>query len=140
MKSGLLARSCCTTPAAVFFWAAMFVLIYAAGLLVRSVWPAAEPFGDTAVFLALGAACVITFGRNRTFHCGLTGPIFAVGAIAAAMIEAEAWQFDMRIVWGAVLLGVAVALAIEWRMVPARAHGAGRLESEVHFRVDTRGR
>ena len=123
------------------------------GLLGRDVradlcrWPArpvslaaAEPFGDTAVFLALGAACVINFGRNRTFHCGLTGPIFAVGPIAAAMIEAEAWQFDMRIVWGAVLLGVAVALAIEWRMVPARAHGAGRLESEVHFRVDTRER
>ena len=29
MKPGVLARSCCTTPAAMCFWAATFVLIYA---------------------------------------------------------------------------------------------------------------
>jgi len=117
MKRGLLARSCCTTPAAVFFWTAMFVLIYAAGLLMRSVWPAVQPFGDTVILVALGAACVINFGRNRTLHCGLTGPLFVIGAVAAALIEAGAWQFDMRIVWGAVLLGVGVAFAIEWMTV-----------------------
>jgi hypothetical protein len=149
MKSWLLARSCCTTaPAAAFFWAAMLALIYAAGLLVRSLWPAVEPFGDTAVFLALGAACIINFGRNRTLHCGLTGPLFVIGAIAAAAIEAEAWQFDMRMVWGTVLLGVAAAFAIEWRTVgrrgeprpvTARTRDTDRLDSEGHFRVDTRG-
>ena len=95
----------------------MFVLFYAAGLVLRSFWPAAEPFGDTAILMALGAACVINFGRNRTFHCGLTGPLFLVGAVAAALIEAGAWPFDMGIVWGAVLLGVAVGFAIEWRTV-----------------------
>jgi hypothetical protein len=119
MKSGLLARSCCTTPAAAFFWAATFVLIYAAALIIRSVWPTVQPFGDTAILMALGAACVINFGRNRTLHCGLTGPLFVIGAIVAALIEAGAWQFDMRIVWGAVLLGVGVAFAIEWRARPA---------------------
>ena len=76
MKSGLLARSCCTTPAAMSLWAAMFVLIYGAGLLLRSAWPAVQPFGDTVILVALGAACAINFGRNRTLHCGLTGPLF----------------------------------------------------------------
>jgi hypothetical protein len=99
----------------------MFVLIYSAGLLVTSLWPAVEPFGDTVILLALGAACVINFGRNRTLHCGLTGPVFVIGAIAAALIEAGAWRFDMRIVWGAVLLGLALAFAIEWRTAGRRS-------------------
>jgi hypothetical protein len=115
MKPGLLARSCCTTPAAMGFWAAMFALIYGLGLLVRSVSPAVEPFGDTVILVALAAACVINFSRHRTLHCGITGPLFVLGAVAAGLIEADVWQFDMAVVWGAVLLGVALAFLIEWR-------------------------
>ena len=114
MKPGVLARSCCTTPAAMCFWAAMFVVIYGAGLLVRSAWPAVQPFGDTLILVALAAACLINFGRNRTLHCGMTGPLFILGAVAAALIEAGTWQFDMAIVWGVVLLGVGIAFFIEW--------------------------
>ena len=117
MKSRLLSHRCCTTtPAAVFFWGATFVVLYAAGLLVRSSWPPVARFGDTTILLALGAACVINFGRNRTLHCGLTGPLFLGGAVAAASIEAGAWSLDMRMVWGAVVLGVALACAIESRV------------------------
>jgi hypothetical protein len=117
MKPAVLARGCCTTPAAMCFWAAMFVLIYGAGLLLRSAWPAVQPFGDTLILVALAAACVINFGRNRTFHCGMTGPLFILAAVAAALIEAGTWRFDMAIVWGVVLLGVGIAFFIEWRTV-----------------------
>jgi hypothetical protein len=99
------------------FWAAMFVLIYGAGLLLRSVSPAVQPFGDTLILVALAAACVINFSRNRTLHCGMTGPLFVLGAVAAALIESGTWQFDMAIVWGVVLLGVGIAFLIEWRTV-----------------------
>jgi hypothetical protein len=120
MKPELLARSCCTTPTAIGFWAAMFVLIYGVGLLLRSVSPAVEPFGDTVILVALAGACVINFSRNRTLHCGITGPLFVLGAVAAGLIEAGAWQFDMVIVWGVVLLGVGLALVIEWRTLGRR--------------------
>jgi hypothetical protein len=99
------------------FWAAMFALIYGASLLVRSAFPATEPFGDTAILVALGIACVINFGRNRTLHCGITGPLFVLGAVAAALIEAGAWDVDMTIVWGIVLLGLGLAFVVEWRTV-----------------------
>jgi hypothetical protein len=115
MKSGLLSRSCCTSPAAMCFWAAMFVLIYGAALILRTSWPALQPFGDTAILVALGAACLANFGRNRTLHCGLTGPLFVLGAVAAALIEGGIWQLDTATIWGVVLLGVGVAFLIEWR-------------------------
>ena len=117
MSRQLLARSCCTTPAAMCFWAATFVLVYGAGLLVRSVWPALHPFGDTLLLGSLGAACFINFGRNRTLHCGITGPLFAVAAVAAALMEGGVWDFDMTVVWAVVLIGVGIAFFLEWRTV-----------------------
>ena len=117
MKGQFLARSCCTSPAAMAFWAAMFVVIYGAGLLLTSVWPSIQPFGDTRLLVALGAACLINFGWNRTVHCGITGPLFLLGAVAAALIEGRVWHFDLAIVFGVVLLGVASAFIVEWRTV-----------------------
>lgn len=70
-------QGCCTTtPAAMFFWAAIFLLFYGATIAVRSMWPAADPYRDTLLLAALATACVINFGRNRTLHCGITGPLF----------------------------------------------------------------
>jgi hypothetical protein len=91
--------------------------LWGAGLLLRSAWSAVQPFGDTLILVALAAACVINFSRDRTLHCGMTGPLFLLGAVAAAFIEAGAWQFDMAIVWGVVLLGVGISFIIEWRTV-----------------------
>ena len=117
MTSRFLARSCCTTPAAMCFWAAAFVLVYGAGLLLSSLWPPLSPFGDTLILAALGIACVINFSRNRTLHCGIIGPIFLVGAVAAALIESGRWAADLSAVWGVVLVGVGIAFVLEWRTV-----------------------
>ena len=98
-------------------WAAAFVLVYGAGLFLRSFWPALQPFGDTLLLLSLSAACFVNFRRNRTLHCGITGPLFGVAAVAAALSEGGVWRFDMTIVWAIVLIGVGIAFVVEWRTV-----------------------
>jgi hypothetical protein len=100
-----------------FYWGAAFVLLYVMGLLLRSVWPAINPYGDTLILVALGSACFLTFGRNRTLHCGMTGPVFLLAAIVAALVEAERWSLDLSVVWGVVLIAVGLAFVIEWRTV-----------------------
>jgi hypothetical protein len=40
-----------------------------------------------------------------------------VGLQPPALIEAGAWTLDLEAAWGIVLVGVAVALVIEWRTV-----------------------
>ena len=117
MTRRLLAGSCCTTPSAMGFWAAAFVLLYGGALLLSSVWPALSPYGDTLILASLGIACLINFSRNRTLHCGITGPIFLVGAVAAALIESGRWVADLSIVWSVVLLGVGIAFVVEWRTI-----------------------
>lgn len=107
-----------------WFWAAAFVVLYGIGLLMRSRWPVFEPYADTLLLAALGAACFINFGRNRTLHCGLTGPLFLVAAIVAALIEARIWNVSEEALWGVVLVGVALAFLIEWRVVGREGHGS----------------
>ena len=107
-----------------WFWAAAFAVLYGVGVLARSTWPVFEPFGDTLLLAALGSACFINFGRNRTLHCGLTGPLFLVAAIVAALIEAGIWNLGEEALWGVVLVGVALAFLIEWRVVGREGHSS----------------
>jgi hypothetical protein len=115
MTRRILAGTCCTTPSAMGFWAAAFVVLYGAALLLASVWPALGPYGDTLILAALGTACFVNFSRNRTVHCGITGPIFLIGAVAAALIESGRWLADLSIVWSVVLLAVGIAFVVEWQ-------------------------
>ena len=118
-------QSCCTSPAAMWFWAAAFAVLYGIGLVMRSAWPVFEPYADTLLLAALGAACFINFGRNRTLHCGLTGPLFLVAAIVAVLIEAGIWDVGEEALWGVVLVGVALAFLVEWRVVGRQGHSSG---------------
>ena len=110
-------QTCCTSPAAMWSWAAAFVVLYGVGLFVRSTWPVFEPYADTLLLAALGLACFVNFGRNRTLHCGLTGPLFLIAAVVAFLMEAEVWDVNEDALWGLVLVGVALAFLIEWRAV-----------------------
>ena len=94
----------------------MFLALYGASLLIRTVWPPVAPYGDTFLLVALGLACVINFGRNRTVRCGLTGPLFLVAAAVAALVESGLWSANLDIIWGVVLIGIAIAFFVEWRV------------------------
>jgi len=100
----------------------MFALVYGVILVSAAVWPGLDRYGETSLLVALGIACLVNFGRNRTFHCALTAPLFLVAAGLAALAEAGLWEFDFRILWGLVLAGVGAALLLEWRTVGPSSH------------------
>lgn len=108
-------QTCCTSPGAMWFWATAFVVLYGLGLFARSRWPVFEPYSDTLLLGALGLACFINFGRSRTLHCGLTGPMLLVAAVVAFLMEARIWDVNEDALWGLLLAGVALAFLIEWR-------------------------
>ena len=118
MKRSAFAHCCCTTPASMWLWCVVFGVLFGVSLVLARIWPGLQHYGDTAILLALAAACLVNFGRNRTLHCGLTGPLFLVAAIVALLMEAGVWGVDQGVLWGVVLVGVALALLIEWRTGP----------------------
>ena len=117
MKRFAFAQRCCTTPSAMWFWCISFVAFLGITLMVRRLWPELQPYGDTMLLVALAAACFVNYGRNRTLHCGLTGPLFLIAAVVALLIEAGVWRVDQDVLWAVVLIGVALAFLIEFRAV-----------------------
>jgi len=124
MKRFGFAESCCTTPSAMWFWCASFAAFFGITLLLGRAWPELQQYGDTMLLGSLAAACFVNFGRNRTLHCGLTGPLFLMGAVVALLIDAGIWPVDSDVLWGVVLIGVALAFFIEWRTVGRRGSHA----------------
>jgi hypothetical protein len=120
----IAAESCCTTPTAIWFWLFMFGVIYGTEYLLTPWWPTLQAYGDTMILVALAGACFANFGRNRTLHCGLTGPLFLFGAVVALLVEAGIWRLDQDLVWAVVAIGVAAAFWIEWRTVGRPRRGS----------------
>ena len=117
MKLPTFARSCCTTPTALCFWAAAALVLYGGGLLLGTVWPTMRGHDDTLVLAAMSGACFLNYWRNRTLHCIVTGPVFLVSAVVTALSRAGIWHVDQVLLWGLVLTAVALAFIIEWRTV-----------------------
>ena len=117
VKLPTFGRSCCTTPSALCFWAATALLIYSAGLLLGTMWPTMRHYNDTLVLAAMSGACFLNYWRNRTLHCILTGPVFLLSAVVTALSRAGIWHVDQVLLWGLVIIAVALAFIVEWRTV-----------------------
>ena len=89
----------------------------------ESTWPVFEPYADTLLLAALGAACFITSVATARFIAVSRDP-FLVAAIVAALIEAGIWGVSEEVLWGVVLIGVALAFPIEWRVVGREGHSS----------------
>ena len=124
MARPTLARTCCTTPSAMCFFAAVFLVLYGVGLFLGTVWPALQQYDQTLILAALGVACFINFGRNRTLHCAITGPVFLLSALVATLAEAGIWSVNPTALWGLVLAAVGLAFLVEWRTVGGRQRAA----------------
>ncbi len=82
---------CCSSWRALCFWGCAFAVFYAAGLATIH-WLHLGGYQPSALFAALGLACVANVVRNRTFHCVITGPFFLVVALALGLASAGAWK------------------------------------------------
>jgi hypothetical protein len=59
--------------------------------------------------------CVANWLRNRTFHCGITGPLFLIAAVVFLLSDASMVHVKSLVVWPFVLIVVGIAFLLEWR-------------------------
>lgn len=104
---------CCTTPRAIGFWIAVFLVLWGSLLLVQQVVPALQAYSAALLFAAAGVACLANFAFNRTFHCAITGPFFLLMAAALALQTAGIWETRIPTLWPVVLIVVGVSLLLE---------------------------
>ena len=105
--------TCCTTPSALCFWGAAFLILYGAALLAVELWPALVDYQLAMVLGAIGGACLVNAAINRTFHCFITGPLFLILGAVAAADTAGLFDVSRSLLWAVALIGTGSALLLE---------------------------
>ncbi|HEY2472481.1 MAG TPA: hypothetical protein VGI45_32150 [Terracidiphilus sp.] len=105
-------QGCCTTRASIRYWAIVFVAALAPLVALSIYW---RPLSAAAVMFAAGIACVANWLRNRTYHCGISGPILLIAGVVLLLASARVIHADLNAVGIIAIAGVAVSLLLEWR-------------------------
>jgi hypothetical protein len=94
------------------YWTIIFVISLAALTIVAVYW---HPFSNAVVPLAVGIGCVANWAKNRTYHCGITGPIFILAGAALLLAAVGYIHVQSIVIWALAVIGTVVALYLESR-------------------------
>ena len=107
--------ACCSSPAAICYWFAASLIAWGVLSLVGIYLYPLHALSAATILFAMAIGCVANWLRNRTFHCGITGPLFLIAAVVFLLSDASMVHVNSLVVWPFVLIGVAIAFLLEWR-------------------------
>jgi len=107
--------ACCSSPAAMCYWFAASLIAWGVLSLVGIYLHPLHALSAATILFAMAIGCVANWLRNRTFHCGITGPLFLIAAVVFLLSDASMVHVNSLVVWPFVLIGVAIAFLLEWR-------------------------
>ncbi len=74
-----------------------------------------ERYQGTALFAAMGLACLVNLVQNRNFHCAIDAPFFLLVAVALALESYGIWHVSKAVLWPTVVIVVVIAFLLEQR-------------------------
>ena len=108
-------RACCSSPAAICYWFAASLIAWGVLSLVGIYWHPLHASSAATILFGMAIGCVANWFRNRTFHCGITGPLFLIAAVLFLLSDMTLIHVNSLLVWPFVLIGVGIAFLLEWR-------------------------
>ena len=105
------------SPAAMCYWFAASLFAWGVLSFIGLYWLPLRPRKSAATILfAMAIGCAANWRRNRTPHCGITGPLFLIAAVVFLLSDMSTGpHVNSLLVWPFVLIGVGVAFLLEWR-------------------------
>ena len=107
--------ACCSSPATMCYWFAASVIAWGVLSLIGLYWRALHALSAATILFAMAIGCVANWFRNRTLHCGITGPLFLIAAVLFLLSDVSMAHVNSLLVWPFVLIGVGIAFLLEWR-------------------------
>jgi len=108
-------EACCSSPAVMFYWFAASIVAWGLLSLMGLYCSLLGPSSASTTLVAAGIGCIANWLKNRTFHCGITAPLFLIGGIEFVLSDAQIVHIEPRFVWAFVLLGAGIAFLLEWK-------------------------
>jgi hypothetical protein len=107
--------ACCTSPAAACYWFAVSLVAWGLLSVIGIYWRPLHSSSAATILFAMAIGCGANWLRNRTFHCGITGPLFLIAALAFLLSDLIGAHLNSLLVWPFVAVGVGIAFLLEWR-------------------------
>ena len=107
--------ACCSSAAAMCYWFAASLIAWGMLTAIGIYWRPLHASSAATILFAMAIGCVANWLRNRTFHCGITGPLFLIAALVFLSSDVTATHINSLFVWSFVLIGVGIAFLLEWR-------------------------
>jgi hypothetical protein len=106
--------ACCSSPAAMRYWFAASLIAWGVLSFIGLYWRPLHGSSAATVLFAMAIGCAANWLRNRTFHCGITGPLFLIASVVFLLSDATMIHVSDFLVWPFVIIGVGVAFLLEW--------------------------
>ena len=108
-------ETCCSSPAAMCYWFAASLIAWGVLSLIGTYWRPVHALSAATILFAMAIGCVANWLRNRTFHCGIAGPLFLIAPVLFLLSDLSMVHVNSLFVWPFVLIGVCTAFLLEWR-------------------------
>src|SRR5216683_1717712 len=107
--------ACCSSPAAMCYWFAASLIAWGVLGVIGIYWHPLHALSVTTTLFAMAIGCVANWRKNRTLHCGITGPLFLIAALVFLLSDVTETHVNSLLVWPFVAIGVGIAFLLEWR-------------------------
>ena len=118
-------EACCSSPASICYWFAVSLVAWGVLSLIGIFWHPLQAASPSACLFAMAIGCFANWAKNRTLHCGLTGPLFLIAGIVFLLSGERLLHVSAGLVWTVVLIGTGSAFLLEWRYGKRAASGSG---------------
>ena len=108
-------EACCTSASAICYWFAASLVAWEILSFIGVYWHPLHASAAPAILFAMAIGCSANWIKNRSFHCGITGPLFFIAGIVLLLSELRVTHFNLAFVWPVVCVGVGIAFLLEWR-------------------------
>jgi hypothetical protein len=92
-----------------------FVAAWGVLSLVGNYWYPLHASSATTICFAVAIGCLVKWLRNRTLHCGITGPLFLIAGALFILSGMNVLTVSPRLIWIIVAISTCVAFLLEWR-------------------------
>lgn len=106
---------CCSSPASMCYWLAVSLVAWGLLSFIGVYWHPLRALSAATILLAMAIGCVANWLRNRTLHCGITGPLFLIVGVMSLLSEMQVTHISSNLIWALTLVGTGIAFLFEWR-------------------------
>jgi hypothetical protein len=97
------------------YWCFASLLAWGVLSLIGIYWYPLRAYSAATICLAVAIGCGANWLRNRTLHCGITGPLFLLAGAAFLLSDMHIFPTSPSVVWSIVAVVAGLSFLLEWR-------------------------